>query len=60
MKKYLLFTGDDEPVGGWGDFRDSFDSIEEAFKGLAKNRRWAGDWVQIVDRDTCKVCWSAP
>ena len=47
MKRYLLFTGEYYyPSGGWRDFRDSFDTVEEA---LTQSR---GDWWHIVDSET--------
>lgn len=59
MKRYLLFAYDQYyPRGGWGDFKDSFDSLEEAFAyGLHKypdgEKRY--DWCHVVDTET----WTA-
>lgn len=53
MKKYLLFTGDTYyPSGGWDDFVDDFDSIEEALAYAAKNGR---DWFHIVDTEIKRI-----
>lgn len=44
-KKYMLFAGDHYyPIGGWNDFVDSFDSIEDAIERGARR-----DWYHIVD-----------
>jgi hypothetical protein len=52
MKRYLLFSGDFYYTsGGWNDFVDSFDSVEEAFNSpKAKNTNTS--WFQIVDSTT--------
>lgn len=56
MKKYLAFAGDlNYPVGGWRDFRGSFDTVSEAeaacFSGFD-----SCEWWHVVDRDTQEVC----
>lgn len=58
MKRYLLFGGNNYyPLGGWGDFKESFDSIEEA-KTVAEERiysdceYWDLEWFHIVDTNT--------
>ena len=59
MKRYLLFAGEQYyPHGGWCDFKDSFDSLEEAFAyGLYKHpdgeRRY--DWCDVVDTENWTV-----
>lgn len=54
MKQYLLFSGDTYyPYGGWRDFDESFDSIDEAEKYISNNH--APDWWQIVDIKTGKI-----
>lgn len=58
MKQYLLFGFDQYyPSGGWNDFLDSFDSVEEATMDCHKY----GDheYYQIVDSQTGDVVWSA-
>lgn len=40
------------PNGGWEDFIDDFDSIEEALARATKNGR---DWFHIVDTETAKI-----
>ncbi len=48
MKRYLLFSGDEYyPLGGWNDFKGSFDTLEEAKE--AKEKLSGHDWYQIVD-----------
>lgn len=48
LKRYLVFTYDCYyPLGGWDDFRDSFDTIEEA-KACNDGR----DMRDIVDTET--------
>lgn len=55
MKRYLLFCGENYyPYGGWEDFKDSFDTIEEC--RMART----GDWYQIIDTETWKTCKSKP
>lgn len=52
MKRYLLFAGESYyPVGGWKDFVDSYDTIEEA----VSYGRAAGDWWHVVDSATGKI-----
>ena len=51
MKRYLVFAGADYyPSGGWGDFIDSFDDIDEA-RAAAPDC----DWQEVVDKDTGEV-----
>lgn len=53
MKRFLLFAGENYyPLGGWTDFRDDFDTLEEA--RAAKNYRHdlqSAEWFQIVDTE---------
>lgn len=50
VKRFLLFIFDEfYPRGGWNDFVDSFDTLEEA-QTRAKARR--GDWYHIIDTQT--------
>lgn len=52
MKRFLLFAGDMYyPGGGWSDFMEDFDSLEEARNG---GRQTSDDWYQIVDTETMK------
>lgn len=47
LKRYLLFSGSScYPSGGWGDFRDSFDSVAEAEAVAPKEAYY---WWYIVD-----------
>lgn len=54
MKRYLLFAGVGYyPYGGWKDYVGSYDSIEEATKGLAKRAmEQMTAWYHIVDSVT--------
>jgi hypothetical protein len=48
MKPYLLFCGDDYyPLGGWDDFRGSFDTLDEAKAAVPPVGR-GPNWGQIV------------
>lgn len=58
MKRYLVFLFDSYyPDGGWGDFADSFDDLNESIS-FARDRRkpssgdYQYDYYQVVDRDT--------
>lgn len=59
MKRYLLFADYQYyPRGGWSDFKDSFDSLEEAFvhgrqKDSSGRKRF--DWCHVVDTETWTV-----
>lgn len=72
MKRYLLFGGMRYyPSGGWEDFVNSFDSIDEAVKvGTEYKTRhgyeigngkpmtikyWDHEWFMIVDRETGEI-----
>ncbi|RTL00389.1 MAG: hypothetical protein EKK57_07250 [Proteobacteria bacterium] len=49
MKRYLLFAGYDYyPMGGWGDFVDSFSEYPEALERAVEEMK-NKDWFQIVD-----------
>lgn len=49
MKRFLLFSGDEYyPVGGWEDFKGSFDTKEEAEEFLSQ-QEVKYDWNQIID-----------
>jgi viroplasmin and RNaseH domain-containing protein len=49
MNRFLLFAGYDYyPAGGWGDFKGSFDSKEEAEEFLSQSEE-NYDWDQIID-----------
>ena len=55
MKKYLRFSFDGYyPLGGMGDFRGSFDSLDEAITACKESRY---DYDEIYDRDTEKQVW---
>lgn len=40
MKPYLLFAGPLSPQGGWRDFIDSFDTLEEALENVPLDAEW--------------------
>lgn len=53
MKKFLLFTyyvG--KPFGGFKDFLDSFETVDDALDNLLPERN---RYFQIVDRDSTTV-----
>lgn len=54
MKKYMLFASlSYYPQGGFDDFIEFFDTIEEAkncFSKGVKKKLW--DWYQIIDTST--------
>ena len=52
MKKFLLFVGDAYyPEGGWNDFVDSFDSVEEAKEKIPEDC----DWWHVINSEGKKV-----
>jgi len=57
LKKVLLFAGNQfYPNGGWEDFVEYFDSIDEAKKFLIDNfNDESYMWAHIVLRDRIKV-----
>ena len=57
MKRYLLFSGNDYyPTGGWGDFVDDFDTIEEAEAYARKEPLSEWQWWHIIDTETKEEC----
>lgn len=56
MKRFLLFAGMEYyPNGGWGDFRNSFDTLEEAKREILVEIVQGNDWYQIVDGRTGEI-----
>lgn len=53
-KKYLVFAFEQYyPRGGFSDFKNSYDTIEEAqAEGRKQIKKYYQDYVQIIDRDT--------
>lgn len=50
MKRFLVFSGDYYyPSGGWDDFVNAFETLDEALKGVKDAR---GDWAHIIDTET--------
>lgn len=57
MKQFLFFAGDHYyPSGGWDDFRDSFDTVEEINEYWLKclNEK-VYDWGHTIDMHTGKM-----
>lgn len=55
LKRFLLFTGPTYyPCGGWGDFKESFDTEQEAKDYLLTNHKF-DDWWEIVDTTTLEA-----
>lgn len=55
-KRFLCFTGDYHPDGGWRDFRGVYDTIEEAqHANPVVGRDVDEPWRQIVDIETLTV-----
>jgi len=54
IKRFIVFSYYDfEEYGGWGDFRGSFDTIEEATDLVSKEYSLSDVYiVQIVDSET--------
>ena len=56
MKRYLLFAGYDYyPSGGMGDFKNDFDTIDEAMQYAKANK---DDWQHIYDQQEHKEVWN--
>ncbi|MGA9780033.1 MAG: hypothetical protein WBS33_17365 [Verrucomicrobiia bacterium] len=52
LKRFLLFTyAAYYPGGGWGDFEDSYSTLEEARSALAEAEYWPECW-DIIDLET--------
>lgn len=57
MKRYALFVGDFyEPIGGWQQFVDSYDTVDEAVKEAFKRdtKRAPKKWWHVIDLSTGK------
>lgn len=56
VKRYLLFAGDQYyPVGGWDDFKGSFDTPDEAVDAIrhpTEPNGWRTDWWHVIDGTT--------
>jgi hypothetical protein len=54
MKKYLLFNYSNYyPAGGFNDFENSFDTIEQAFDFWESEELYC--LYQIIDKDTFEI-----
>jgi hypothetical protein len=55
-KRFLLFAGDwYYPTAFWGDFQDSYDTLDEAIEAWDENQKGEygqHDWGYIVDLET--------
>lgn len=50
LKRYLMFAGSEYyPAGGWGDFVDSYDTIDEAKAAMSPRHH---DWYGLTDSET--------
>lgn len=57
MNRYLLFAFDSYyPQGGWEDFVESFDTLEDALEAGGLLER---DYIQVVDSDTGEVVYES-
>ena len=57
MKKYMLFEGlHYYPSGGFGDFKGTFDTIEEAISFIAPNEHDIY-WSHIVETESGQKVW---
>lgn len=53
MKRYLLFQGSEHyPLGGWDDYTDAYDTVDEA-KSMVKTGPF--HWYHVVDTTTMTV-----
>lgn len=57
MKRYLIFAGDRfYPSGGWKDFKQSCETVEDALVCLIDVLMNDGaDWYQIIDSVTAEI-----
>ena len=50
LKRYLLFSGTAKaPVGGWGDYVNSFDTLPEAIAAGHATYLAGGAWWHVID-----------
>jgi hypothetical protein len=57
MKRYLLFCFNDYyPSGGFNDFENSFDTIDEAINYFETKKEYSN--CQIVDKDTFEIVYN--
>jgi hypothetical protein len=61
IKMFALFYGTWErnPEGGWGDFKESFNTLKEAVQEFLEifgnNPDFKKYWFHIVDLETCEM-----
>lgn len=61
MKRYILLIGDHYYPSRWDDFRGSYDSVEDALRGVNQFKQYGNrfdvstQWFQIIDGTTGKV-----
>ena len=64
MKRFLLFSGEWEGNGGWGDFKKDFDTLAEASEegalsfNSAGSSPWGAAWWHVVDLETGTIAGS--
>lgn len=55
--RFLLFRGEDYyPMGGWGDFKGRFDTLEAAIAACGEMTHF--EWAHIVDLESAEEVWS--
>lgn len=53
MNQFVLFAGDNYyPGGGWQDFVDSYDTVEEAVAAGKPDEDDWGKWYHVIDITT--------
>lgn len=56
MKKFAVFMGDIYyPLGGFHDFKASFDTLKEARVYIKAQKRSSYDWYHIVDIEQKRI-----
>jgi hypothetical protein len=58
---FALFYGtwDRNPEGGWGDFKESFNTLKEAMEEFfSQNLSIKDTWFHIVDLETCEIVYN--
>jgi len=53
LRQFLLFAGANYyPAGGWDDYIDSFDSVEDAKAHVDAQASMRFDWWHVIDMTT--------
>jgi len=53
--RFLLFSGNDRPTGGWDDFVGNFESLKIAIIAAAHRRCDGDEWWHVVDVQTMEI-----